>query len=263
VRHHAALFISVGLALASVGCGDNADGVSASGESLNGTSWTLVSVPAGSHQVPAVRTAALSFDSDGKSLSGSTGCNQFSGTFEQSGSGLTIKVGSTTLAACADVAAGAQEAAILAQLPNVKTFSSVGGKLQLKHGSGDTLFNYDAALSSLKSTTWTATGVNNGKGAVQASSLTETITAQFGDDGTLSGFAGCNNYNATYEQSGTSALSITAVSSTLKACSDDVMQVESDYLAALPRVVTYSITGDVLRLADAGGSAQVTYTLAS
>src|SRR4051794_28080729 len=115
MRQHAALFIAVGLALASVGCGDNADAVSAAGESLNGTSWALVSAPAGSHQVRAVGTAALSFDRDGKSLSGSTGCNQFSGTFEQSGSDLTIKVGSTTLAACPDVAAGAQEAAILAQ----------------------------------------------------------------------------------------------------------------------------------------------------
>src|SRR4051794_30255265 len=186
VRHHAALFIAVGLALASVGCGDNADAVSTSGESLNGTSWTLVSVPAGSHQVPAVRSAALTFDADGKSLSGSTGCNQFSGTFEQSGTNLTITVGPATLAACTDAAATAQEAALFAQLPNVNSFSSVGGKLQLKNASGDTLFNYDAALSSLEGTSWRATGINNGRGAVEASSLTEAVTARFGTDGTLS-----------------------------------------------------------------------------
>ena len=59
---------------------------------------------------------------------------------------------------------------------------------------------------------WTATGVNNGKGAVTTTTLTEQITAVFGPDGGLAGSGGCNDYNATYTVSG-DALTLGPVSS--------------------------------------------------
>jgi len=262
-RKHARVVVTIAvMALVGAACGDDGrDATAASTDSLKGTSWTLASAAVAGRQVPAVGSAALTFETDGKSMSGSTGCNQFSGTYLQSGSNLTIKLGPMTRAACADQAATTQETAIVAGLANVASFSIGSPKLVLKDNSGQTLLTYQPAVASLAGTSWTGSGVNNGNGGVEASALTETITAKFATDGTLSGFAGCNDYHATYEVSGTDKLSVSAISSTQKACPDDATTLESNYLAALKQVATYGIKGDILTLRDAGGSTQVTYRL--
>ena len=143
-----------------------------------------------------------------ETLAGSTGCNQFAGTYTQDGDELTISLGPVTLTACTDPAVTAQETAILAHLPEVASFSS-GEQLALDDSSGDTLLTYDAGLSTIEGTSWTATGVNNGKGGVESSPRPNRSPPSSGD-GAMSGFAGCNNYNATYALSDGGAISITA-----------------------------------------------------
>ena len=61
---------------------------------------------------------------------------------------------------------------------------------------GVTLLAYDEGQSTIEGTSWTATGVNNGREAVESTAATQAVTADFGTDGALSGFAGCNSYNA-------------------------------------------------------------------
>jgi heat shock protein HslJ len=228
---------------------------------LSGTSWDLAGVTVAGKEVAAVGSASLAFAADGK-LSGTTGCNQFGGTYEQSGDDLTITLGPTTLVACTDAAATAQEQAILSGLPKVASYTA-GDTLVLKDASGATLLTYEPGLASLEGTAWHATGINNGKDAVAATTLTESVTAEFGAKGALSGFAGCNQYNATYQVSGSDAISITGIATTRKACEDDAMTLEQEYVAALGKVATYEIAGDRLTLRDEGGSTQVTYVLTS
>ena len=196
-------------------------------------------------------TATLTFGRDGSTLAGSTGCNQFAGTYAQEGTDLTIMLGPVTLAACADPAVTIQEAAILAHLPDVASFSS-DDQLTLEDSSGAALLTYGAGLSTIAGTSWTATGVNNGTGGLESNAAMEAITAEFGSDGTLSGFAGCNNYNATYTLTADDAISITGISTTRMACAEPAMTVESQYLAALERAAAYELSGDTLRLRDAG-----------
>jgi heat shock protein HslJ len=229
---------------------------------LAGTSWRLASTTLAGKEVPAVGTASLAFDADGKRLNGTTGCNQFGGTYQQSDSDLTIALGPTTLVACTDTAATAQEQAILSRLPKVASYNA-GDTLVLKDAGGATLLTYEPGLASLEGTAWHATGINNGKEAVVSTTLTESVTAEFGAGGALSGFAGCNQYNATYEVSGTDGITIKGVATTRKACPDDQMTLENEYIAALGKVATYEIAGDRLTLRDAGGSTQVTYVLTS
>ncbi len=166
------------------------------------------------------------------------------------------------MVACVDPAAAAQEKAILAQLPKVAS-ATTGTQLVLKDAAGATLLTYRQGLSSLEGTAWHATGINNGNEAVVSSSLTETVTAMFGAADALSGFAGCNEYNATYTLSGTDAISITQVATTRKACAEDAMALESEYTAALGKAATYEISGDRLTLRDSSGAMQVTYVLTS
>jgi heat shock protein HslJ len=242
---------------------DQPQGTDASGASkLAGTSWNLASTTVAGKEVAAVGTPTLAFDADGKRVHGSTGCNQFAGTYEQSGSDLTIALGPMTLVACADPAAAAQEKAILAQLPKVAT-SSAGSELVLEDASGATLLTYEPGLASLEGTAWHATGINNGKEAVVSNALTETVTAMFAAGGAMSGFAGCNQYNAAYTLSGTNQISITGVATTRKACDDAAMTLENEYVAALGKAATYEIAGDQLTLRDASGAMQVTYVLTS
>src|SRR5262245_22568591 len=175
------------LALVMAACGSDDDGERVEDKSapsdapdLVNTVWTLSSVVIDGTETPSAATASLEFAEAG-AMSGSTGCNQFSGSYEQLNEELTIEPGPMTLAACVDPAVDAQEKAIIAMLPNVATVASGSdGSLILQNSDGDTLATYTSGLSSLEGTAWTATGVNNGKGAVESNALTETITAEFG-----------------------------------------------------------------------------------
>ena len=226
---------------------------------LAGTSWILSSYNTRSgSSVDAVATApaALAFTED--KVSGSTGCNDFSGTYTSDEEALTITLGPMTQKACGDPAITAQETAVVAQLANVASYSSDDTGLTLKDSSGATVLVYGPGLSGVEGA-WTATGVNNGKGAVQTTTLTEQITAVFGPNGGLAGSGGCNDYNATYTVSG-DALTLGPVAATKKACADDVMTEENAYFAALGNVATFDIKGTTLTLRDSGGATQVTYT---
>jgi heat shock protein HslJ len=105
-----------------------------------------------------------------------------------------------------------------------------------------------------------ATGVLQGD-AFTSILIGSEITATFADDGTLSGSAGCNTYDASYTTDG-DTIEIDAPSSTKMACPEPegVMDQEAAYLAALPTAATFRVNGGLLELLSAEGSAVVTYT---
>jgi heat shock protein HslJ len=109
-------------------------------------------------------------------------------------------------------------------------------------------------------TTWQALFYNNGKEAAVSVILGTEITAIFGENGTLAGSAGCNNYNAAYEIED-SSISIGPAASTRKFCADPegTMDQESQYLAALETAATYRLDGDTLELRTADGALVASY----
>jgi heat shock protein HslJ len=153
---------------------------------LAGTAWNLTAfADAKGAEVPGTTGAnvgTLAFAADG-TFSGSTGCNRLVGSYKQDGSALTMAPGPMTKMACPpDVTA--QEDAILAALPKVASFTS-GTALVLTNAAGGTLLTYAPGTASLAGTSWTATGINNGKDAVVAQAGTEKVTISFGTDGTV------------------------------------------------------------------------------
>ena len=58
-------------------------------------------------------------------------------------------------------------------------------------------------------------------------------TLEFGEDGTLAGFAGCNQFNAPYHGTG-SDLTLGSIATTKMACERPGSAVEAAYLEALP-----------------------------
>lgn len=84
-----------------------------------------------------------------------------------------------------------------------------------------------------------------------------SITLNFGN-GSLSGFAGCNNYNASYTTTlasgNTNSISVGPISSGQALCPEDVMVQEQEYLASLQTTSSYTINGSSLILTTASGS---------
>lgn len=259
----AAALLLTGCASGSTG---DAGSASASPEpsaapALGGTSWMLASYgDTSGSQVDPVSTGTLNFG-DNLALSGSTGCNQFAGTYTQSGWELTLNPGATTMMGCPG-AVGDQETAVLGALPKVTTFTMQGSDLALADSQGSVLLVYTPGLDSIEGTSWQATSINNGKGGVESNAATEAVTATFGTDRTLNGNGGCNTYSSPYTLTGSDGLAIGPVASTRKVCDDAANTVEQQYMAALEATATYQIDGTTLTLRDADGSTQVIYLLA-
>lgn len=105
---------------------DNANG------GIGGTSWTVVTINGGPAAPDARPTMVFAFDG---SLSGSGGCNQYTGSFRTDGDRITVGDLASTRMAC-EAALMAQEAAFSAALGGATTWSlTEQGDLELD-GSG-------------------------------------------------------------------------------------------------------------------------------
>lgn len=206
---------------------------------------------------PEVRATAVFADS---SVSGSGGCNRYHGGAAVDGDRLAIAGVASTMMACPPPASTV-EAAFLASLGEVAGWSiGAGDELRLRDADGTVMLRLAVETTpSLVGTTWSATMVNNGRGAVSSLVAGSEITAVFGDDGRVAGSGGCNRYTASYTLDG-AALSIGPAASTRMACLDPgVMDQESAFFAALGRVDRFEIDGDRLQLRAADGALQADF----
>lgn len=117
----------VGAALISLIAACSSGGGAAPG--LAGSSWTVVTIAG----IDAVGTQpTMAFATDG-SVSGTTGCNQYNGTYTTDGQ--TIKIGplAMTRMACLEEAVNAQEVAFTAALEGATTWAiDSDGDLELR-----------------------------------------------------------------------------------------------------------------------------------
>src|SRR4029453_14728522 len=137
-------------------------------------------------------------------VAGTSGCNSYTGSYEVDGEDLTIgpEIASTQMA-CEEPQT-AVEQAYLAALPEVAKFAIADDQLTLSNGDGDELLVFDATDGAAAIVgSWIVTSYYSGD-AITSVVGDATLTADFADDGTLSGNAGCNNYNGPYEIDGDS-----------------------------------------------------------
>ncbi|MBI3943352.1 MAG: META domain-containing protein [Chloroflexi bacterium] len=109
-----------------------------------------------------------------------------------------------------------------------------------------------ATGSRLQSTKWTLVAFGAGSTAQVVDGSRSTL--EFGNDGKVSGKAGCNGYGGMYTESGNS-LTFREIISTMMACSDPqgIMDQEKAFLDALNGTKAYNIDGNQLHLLDASG----------
>jgi heat shock protein HslJ len=225
--------------------------------SLEGATWELIE--GGTMDVPLEAVTVTARFEDGR-VSGTSGCNAYTSTYELDGSSLTIGPDiASTLTAC-PAAETAVETAYLERLTMVTAYTIDGGTLALADADGATLLQFEATTADGILGSWTATSFYTGD-AVASPVGDVTLTATFEED-SISGNTGCNSFTGPYRVDGDS-IGIGPLASTRAACPTEELQVqEQKYLAALELATTYAVTGEQLDLFRPGGTFAATFTRA-
>jgi len=208
-------------------------------------------------KVSAAVTRSLFFQND--RVTGKAGCNDYFGNYEVTGNNLVIKQVASTMAICPEPFIS-QEQELLAHLEKVSRYQIVNQKLQLfdKKGKLNLVFNRNE-VTALLNTEWQLLAVNTGNALVSNLS-TEVITAKFGNDNKIRGFAGCNIYSGVYKTE-QERLTISLIITTRKLCQvpRDVMKTEGNYISALGKSIRYQVIADRLTLFDKNQRRMLTY----
>jgi heat shock protein HslJ len=225
---------------------------------LAGTNWVLATLD-GNEPLEGT-TVTLRFGADG-TASGSDGCNRFATTYIQDGANLTINPAAATMMMCAEPeGVMEQAAAYTAALAQTTSFTANDRQLALLAGN-QILATFMADVQALAGTEWDVTMFNNGQEAVVGVIEGSEITALFGEDGELSGSAGCNQYIGSYTVDG-NTIQIGQLGSTMRFCAEPegVMEQEQAFLAALQSAATFTVEGDTLQMRTAGDAIAVMMT---
>ena len=226
----------------------------AAAPSLDGTAWILASLPG--RTLVGRQPVTLRFE--GGRVSGSDGCNRYSGPFVTRGDTLSItNAAASTMMACEPPELMEQAGEYAAALAAARSHRVVDGQLQLLGEGGKVLATFKAQSQQLAGTSWRAIGINNGRGAVASVVRGTTVTLAFDANGHASGSAGCNSFKAGYEANAPK-LRFGAPAATRKMCAGEgVMEQEAAFLAALESVDTMRFEGDRLELRAADGALAV------
>lgn len=237
------------------------DTATASSEGLDGVVWVLDELDGAP---PASDTpVTVEFNGFG-SLGGTGGCNNYSGSYELSGT--TIDVGSdlaSTMMACPGPVMDVEQAFFTA-LHEAKGVAVEGDRLTLSDADGNTLATFTAQSQDLAGTSWRITAYNNGKGGVVTVIDGTEAAVSFVQDGTVTGTGGCNSFSGAYT-TGDGIVTISSLSATKKQCDepDGVMGQDKRIRSVLRDASTYLVVGDRLELRLADGSIGMDATAAS
>ena len=109
---------------------------------LQNRTWYLVSV--GNLAAVPGSTVTTFFNTDGQSVNGNTGCNEFNGAYRvEPGNKLTISGFSATSSACASEELTKQEEALIIFLPSAVSYLVIGNEMQIQTVDGSVV-NYTA-----------------------------------------------------------------------------------------------------------------------
>ncbi len=253
-----AILVLLLILVASAAVASAARSATQSPPSLEGVRWVLVSFKDTQGKVASAVPGADAYaEFASGTVTGSTGCNNYTAPYQVKGNSLTVGLTATTMKACADPIM-AQEQAYLADLQAAATYKIEGQQLSIADAKGVIVLTYKAETPSGLVGNWVMTAYNNGKGGFQSAMAGVVVTAVFDDKGQVSGNAGCNTYNASYTVNG-NKIKIGPAATTRMACEPDVMAQETAYLNALTNAAIYEIAGNKLTLRDANGAAMAGY----
>ncbi len=227
---------------------------------LVGPLWMLLGYgDAGNPTIVEPGTNVTMQFAEDNSLNGFGGCNSFFGPYELTGDEIKIGPLGSTMMACEK--GMTQESAVTAALQQAyKIAFTEQGRLEIFYDSASSFEKklvFSLSQKSLVDTLWVLESL--GDPAKPSTPETGTIiTAQFSEDGLLSGMAGCNNYTTSYVAKDGS-MEIKMPASTMRACTKGMEQ-EAAYLQALTNAESYSIEGTTLEITYDGGKGVLRYS---
>ncbi len=247
-------FVVAGVSALGTG-GGGANGTTR--DSLIGTTWTLVALW-GEDVDPALPVVTLRFNADG-TLGGFDGCNRYRGSYSVTGKAIHIPSEMvTTRAACGEPLTS-RTSAYAEGLSRAASFATDANRLSLQDAADREVAVFEAGSLTLAGTSWEVVAYNNGKQAVVSVLGGTRVTAHFGEDGRVTGSAGCNQYFASYEIKGES-ISIALPGATRRHCAEPqgAMDQEARFLEALRSAATFRLEGERLALRTADIALAVT-----
>jgi heat shock protein HslJ len=155
-----------------------------------------------------------------------------------------------------------QETRFLSLLPYARSVSLSDGRLNIRDAGGNTVLVFSPMVSQSSLTgSWHLSSYASGSSSLIPVTSGTSITATFGNDGRLSGSAGCNQYSSTYTTS-RSSFTVGQVATTLLFCDEPagIMEQENRFLALLPSVTHYQVSGRQLILTDAADEKALVFT---
>ncbi|MBX3030873.1 MAG: META domain-containing protein [Chloroflexi bacterium] len=235
--------LAVPLALAASG----AAAQSPSPVPVLGVEWSVTSLDG--ERIPADAGITATFttsDTPPGALTGNGGCNTYNASWTSDGVALSITDLAATRMACGDELSQ-REARYFDLLQDASGWRLDGAVLVIDTASGSSIaFGEEVAAPTEGITgTWTLERIDGesvpaGVGAI----------ATFGEDGSLTGFGGCNSFSGSYTIEG-GLITVGPLAATLKLC-PDTSDTERLYLDALQGATTWSTTGGSLVLDGAG-----------
>ena len=217
---------------------------------LTGTHWSLVTYgdPSSPQKPPAGMVITAIFADDGV-LSGFSGCNQYAGSYKVQNGSLVIGPLATTQKMCPTDTMKVEQA-YLAALGTAGQFSIAGQALTVAYNGGEATFS--SASLPLEATTWTLAQLYDQSIPAETGITAIFIPAEAPNTGVISGFGGCNTYNAGYTLDG-NKITVSPVATTMMACPSG-METEQAFLAGLQAATSYQVLVDKLVLTNPTGN---------
>jgi heat shock protein HslJ len=198
-------------------------------------------------------TITLSFEQEDH-LSGSSGCNSYSGSYELDGRSITIGPLGSTRMACLNDGIMEQETAFVQAMESAHSLSLIEDRLTIVYDEGELHFVPQEAPQALplEGTEWrlqTAVTFHNEVMSALPVPGDLDVTLLL-EDGQLGGFNGCNSYGGSYTlENGELDIDGDSLIQTLIACIDDIPnQLESQMMTGLREMESYDITGEQLTI---------------
>lgn len=221
------------------------------GEDFVGSEWRLVSLnataPIGSQPI------TLIFRNETE-LGGSAGCNSYFGTYTLMGETFTTSSVGSTMMACMEEGVMEQESAFLQLLNEGGLLARSGDELTLTNASGTLKFErvLPPPPAALEGTLWRLEAFGTAEAVSSLLANTEII-ALF-ENGKVTGYSGCNWYDAEYSVEG-ATIQFGFTKQTVRAClQDGVMEQEQGFAEALRAVTSFVIEADTLTFTHPGGT---------
>jgi heat shock protein HslJ len=218
---------------------------------LDGSLWRLASIGQGETVQSALTGNLVLVSFSNGEILGYAGCNQFGGPFLTEGETITKVEAASTQMLCVDEAVMTQETTLLAGLAAATSYTIEGDILTINHSGGSLGFTKVISPAESLGTEWRLQAFSIGADAQPLATGT-SITLTFGEDGMVSGSAGCNTYTGPYTFNGT-ALSIAELAQTRMACEEPILTQETNFINALRSARHAVVDGDLLYIVHDDG----------